>query len=209
MHLDEDPRDQEDINVLLRQLDHPLQPLSVEAVIARAARRRPGWARWAAGILLVAGVGGVAYAIPGSPVPRWVEAVVDGIAGTRNPPAPDSVPAPVPDATAAGIAVQPSGDFTIHFSRAAEGSEARITLTGGTDVIVRAPGGSATFTSDVNRLVINNLPTSAVFEIAIPRSASRVEIEVQGRRVFLKDHDRITATHATMFNEQYVLPLSP
>ena len=65
----------------------------------------------------------------------------------------------------------------------------------------------ATFTSDINRLVIDNQPTSAIFEIAIPRSAPRVEIEVHGRRVFLKDRDQVTAGGVTVANQQYLIPL--
>jgi hypothetical protein len=209
MRIDEPTHDQDDINALLRHLDHPGPPVSAEVIIARARGRKPGWRRWAAGILLVTGLGGVAYAVPGSPVPGWVNAVVAAIAGTGNTPAPSGLlPPPVPNEEPAGVAVAPGGDFTILFTRTADSGLARITLTGGSDVVVRAPGGAATFTSDINRLVIDNLPTSAVYEISIPASAPRVGITVQGRRVFVKDHDRITADGATS-NQQYVIPLTP
>ena len=209
MPIDE-TRDQDDINALLRHLDHPGPPVTVEAIVARARGRRSGWGRWAASILLLMGLGGVAYAFPGSPVPGWLHTVIVAFAGTHNPPAPSGpVPPPVPDAAAAGIAVAPGSDFSILFSRASDSGQVRVSLTSGNDVVVRAPGGAATFTSDINRLVINNQPTSAVFEIEIPNRAPRVAIEVQGRRVFLKDRDEITATGATVSNRQYVLPLNP
>ena len=45
--------------------------------------------------------------------------------------------------------------------------------------------------------------------IEIPNRAPRIAIEVQGRRVFLKDHDEITATGATVAKEQYLISLKP
>ncbi|HEV8125248.1 MAG TPA: hypothetical protein VGP80_13465 [Gemmatimonadales bacterium] len=210
MRIDEPTHDQDDINALLRQLDHPGPPVSAEVIVARAQGRKPGWGRWAAGILLVAGLGGVAYAVPGSPVPGWVNAVVAAITGPGTPPAPSGpLPPPVPDEAPAGVAVAPGGDFTILFTRTADSGLARITLTGGSDVVVRAPGGAATFTSDIRRLVIDNLPISAVYEISIPAGAPRVEITVQGRRVFLKEGDRVTAEGTTVSSQQYLLPLKP
>jgi hypothetical protein len=209
MHHDEEPLDQEDINLLLRELDHPRLPVPVAAIIARAQQEKPRWGRWAAAILLVAGLGGVAYAIPGSPVPRWVSAAVGRFAGSPSPPrSPDSV-ITAPDAAIAGIAMEPGADFRIVFSHLADGGVARVTLADGTDVIVRAPGGAATFTSDVNRLVIDNQPSTAMFDIVIPRSALRVEIQVAGHRIFLKDHDRVEAGTATISHQQYLLPLKP
>jgi len=206
----DESHEQDDINALLRHLDHPMPPVSAEVIVVRARGRRPGWGRWAAGILLVAGLGGVAYAFPGSPVPRWVDAVVDAITGTGNPPTPANQVTPAaPADAAAGVAVTPGDDFTIRFAHVSDSGQARITLTEDSDIVVRAPGGAATYTSDLNRLVINNQPTSATFEIAIPNRAPRVEIEIQGRRIFLKDHDRITAGRATSVNRQYLLPLKP
>jgi hypothetical protein len=206
----DETHDQDDINALLRHLDHPSPPVSAEVIVARARGRKPGWGRWAAGILLVTGLGGVAYAFPGSPVPRWLDAVADAIAGTRNPPVPsDSVTPGVPGALAAGVAVAPGSDFTILFSRTSDSGQIRITMTSEGDVIVRAPGGAATFTSDINRLVVNNQPGSAVFDIAIPGSAPRVAIQIQDRQVFLKDHDQVTVNGATVSSEPYVLPLKP
>lgn len=209
MHLDEEPLDQEDINLLLRQLDHPGPLVPVAAIIAKAREGKPRWSRWAAAILLMAGLGGVAYAIPGSPVPRWVAAAVSRFTGSHRPtPSLDSVITP-PDAAIAGIAMEPGADFRIVFSHLADRGVARVTLDGGTDVIVRAPAGAATFTSDVNRLVIDNQAGTAVFDIMIPRSALRVEIQVAGHRIFLKDHDRIEADSASVSHQQYLLPLKP
>lgn len=206
----DDTDDQDDINALLRHLDHPSPPVSAEAIVARARGRRPGWGRWAASILLLMGLGGVAYAFPGSPVPRWLDAVGDAIAGTHHPPTASApLPPPVPDVAAAGVAVTPGSDFRILFTRASDSGQIRVTLTSGSDVVVRAPGGAATFTSDINRLVIDNQPGSTLFEIAIPRSAPRVEIQVGGHRVLLKDHDRVTADSIIISNDPFVLRLRP
>ena len=65
-------RDEGEILELLRQVDHPLPAVDAEALAARARGIGLVWGRWAAGILLVLGTVGAAYAVPGSPVRGWV-----------------------------------------------------------------------------------------------------------------------------------------
>jgi hypothetical protein len=82
-----------------------------------------------------------------------------------------------------------------------------VSLTEGDEVTVRAPAGAASFTSAASRLLIDNARTGAAFEIEIPRAAPRVEIEIAGKRVFLKDGPRVVTDAAEEGGGRYTLPL--
>lgn len=200
-------REEDDLHALLRRLDHQPPRVSADLVAARARARDRTLARWAAGILLTLTVGGVAYGAPGSPVRSWVRALAARSGpdrGHRLTP----VPAPT-DSAVAGIAVAPGADLVILFARAASGGTARVvvTLTDAADVVVRAPLGSASFTTDAERLVIEHQDPHASYEIGVPRAAPRVEIRAGGRTIFLKTGDRIAAVPDGAA-EPFVLPLA-
>lgn len=205
-------REENDVFALLRQLDHPPPRVEAQSVAARARARGVSWSRWAAGIVLALGLAGAAYAAPGSPLPAWVRAVVNWIGDRPDSGAPASAQAPVPGPGVGGIAVAPGRELVILFTAPQVEGQARVSLTDGADVVVRAPSGAATFTSDVNRLVIDNTgeASSATFEIEIPRAAPRVEIRVEAVRLFLKDGPRITAAAgSTELRGSYLLGLTP
>jgi len=109
--------------------------------------------------------------------------------------------AQAPDPGVAGIAVAPGRALVILFTSPQVEGQAQVSLTDGTEVVVRAPSGTATFTADVDRLVIDNPGSRATFEIQIPRAAPWVEIRVQGVPIFLKEGSRVTGS--------YLLPLTP
>jgi hypothetical protein len=202
----DDERDQDDINLLLQRLDHPMPAVPVERVIARAAVKRSRWVSWAAGILLFVGLGGVAYAIPGSPVRGWFEAVVNGIRGTGKPLAGVVDSTVGGSATAvAGIAVDPGSELRIVFTHAVDSAVAHVTLIDGDQVTVRAPGNAATFTTDVARLIVDNSLSPVIYEIGIPRNAPRVEIRVAGRRVFVVEAGRLMG--GLEEEKEYLVPL--
>jgi hypothetical protein len=175
---------------------------------AAAQRRR----RRAASIILAAGIAGAAYAIPGSPVPEWVDRVVTWVGGPRAAVRPISEPAGIPESGesgGAGIAVAPGSQLTIIFESSQKGGLARVSLTGGDEVVVRASSRAATFTSGADRLVIESHATSGTFEIEIPRTAPRVEIFLRGTRLFLKDGGRVVAREGTDSSGAYVIRLDP
>jgi hypothetical protein len=185
-------RDESEIFALLRQVDHPLPRVSAEAVAARALGGRVEWARWAAGILLLLGMAGAAYALPGSPVRSWVRSLVLWVSSSKQQPAAPSQPQ-LPAERAAGIAALPGPSFVIVFESPEPGGQARVSLTSGEQVTVRAPLGAANFTSAADRLVIDNQGIGATYDIEIPRAAPRVEIRVAGTRIFLKDSSRVVS----------------
>lgn len=199
--------EEEEVYALLQRLDHSPPRVTAAAVAARAAARSGGWGRWAAGLFLLLGAAGAAYAMPGSPIPAWVAAVV-GRAG-RAPAPVSSAPAsaPSPDVDLAGIAVAPGESLLIRFTSSQPRGKARVSLTDGAEVVVRAPTGAVAFTSDRNRLTIDNRGSSASFEIEIPRAAPWVEIRVARHRIFLKQETRVAAPGAADSAGSYHLPL--
>lgn len=203
-----------DVEALLRTLDHPVPPVTAESLALRARsgaaarqRVRP-LVRWAAAIALAAGATGVAYALPGSPVPRWVAALAARL-DSRSEARPSEASRPAAPARAsAGIAVEPGRDLAILFTHGPPGALGRVTLGDGAEVVVRSPVGAATFTSDAGRLVIAGSGAPDTFAIEIPRRARRVEIRVGGARVFLKDGERIDTRASRLANGAYEIPLS-
>lgn len=182
MHLD-DEREDKAVYALLRHLDHPAPPLDAQTIAARARRRRFAPARRAAGIILTLGVAGAAYAAPGSPLPAWVKSATDWIAGGPERPTETGV---------SGLAIAPGRALVIRFRSPQDAGRVMVSLTDGAEVRVRAPIGAATFTSDVDQLVIDNRGPAATFAIEIPRSAPRVEIRVGDKPIYLKEGSRIT-----------------
>lgn len=199
-------QDEREVMRLLGALDHVPPTISAERVLerARVVRRMVPRvvsgasfaARWAAGLLMAFGMTSVAYAIPGSPVRGWIDAIGLRVAGfvaaptaPTAPVAPD--PAPMrPDATA-GIAVAPGRELVMAFTSPLGAQLSVALVDGGTEVVVLAPPGVATFTAGGDRLEIAIGDSSARLEIRIPRQAPRVEILVNGVRRYLKVGARI------------------
>jgi hypothetical protein len=201
-------RDEGEIFTLLRQVDHPIPVVHAEALAARARGSGLVWGRWAAGILLFLGAAGAAYAVPGSPVREWVRSAAAWIAREdRVSPAPRQAEAPT--APAAGIAARPGQSYVIVFQSLDPRGQASVSLTDDAEVTVRAPSGAARFTSAADRLLIDNQGSGATFEIGIPRTAPRVEIRVAGKRIFLKQGERVVAPHSAGVEGRYVMRFSP
>jgi hypothetical protein len=198
-------RDDSEVFALLRQVDHPVPVVDPEALVARLRWTR--WGRWAAGLLLLVVFAGAAYVLPGSPVRQWIRSTVTWIGGSEPPPS--STRAEASTLPVAGIAAVPGPRFVIAFESPESGGHARVSLTDGKHVTVRAPTGAASFTSAGNRLVVANAGTAATFEIEIPRTARRVEIRVAGARIFLKDGPRVTSDRPATVEGGYLIPLSP
>lgn len=200
-------QEERDVYALLRHADHETPRISARAVALRA--RGPGWGRWAAGIAIALGVAGAAYASPGSPLPAWLDAIAEWVAGPSDRSRSAPAPGRPQDPAVAGIAVAPGRELVILFTSPRAGGDVQVSLTDSAEVVVRAPIGSATYTSDAERLVIDNQGSVATFEIQIPRAAPRVEIQVNGDRIFLKEGRRITTDQSTDAKGRYVLPLTP
>jgi anti-sigma factor RsiW len=198
--------EEDDVLALLGRLDHAPPSIDAAAVVARARGRREEVSRWAAGVVAALALAGAAYAAPGSPLAGWVRDLVGGKGGAESP-AQSGGRSPAPESDAAGIAVAPGSRLVIQFASVAGGT-ARVSMTAESLVVVRALAGTATFASEVDRLVIEH-PSPVEFEIHIPGSAPRIEIRVGERRVFLKDGARVLAERDADAPGVYTLELTP
>ncbi len=198
------PIDDGRIDELLRVLDHPVPAVTAQEIAGRAARG-PSRVRWAAAVLLTAGIAGAAFALPASPLRSWVAGVMKGWS-EEGPKATAPARPQEPRREGAGIAVAPGNALVIQFDGAAAG-EARIVIADRADILVRAGAGRAAFTSEVSRLLIDTHGLADTFAIEIPRDAPRVEVRVHGSRVFLKEGDRLTAGRPAGGDGAYRVPL--
>ncbi len=209
-------REEHAVHLLLATLDHPPPRVSAASVMTRA-RPWPGrLVQYAAATLCIAALGGVAWAAPGSPFPlmmRRVSAWFDGApAASRAPvlqtPATVAPSAPVPAPGVSGIAVTPGDRLVIRFAQTQAVGEVRVRITEGSEVLVRALAGAASFTSDAGHLDIANTGSTSDFDIAVPRGALLVEVQVQGRRLFLKRGERIISVVGATGDGAYVFSLT-
>ena len=199
------------VGALLAQLDRPSPRIEAATVVRLASTRRPRTWQWAAGFALAVGIAGVAYAIPGSPLPDWVDSIVRWAGGRRSS---STETAPEPD-PASGLSVAPGRTFQIRFDSADPNDLVLVALTDGSEVQIRTPRGSASFTAAENAILVHPTGDAApaeagvTYEIQIPRSAPHIEIRVGSDRIFLKDGARIIAPAASSDSGPFRLRLTP
>lgn len=184
-------REDEAIGRALGLLDHPAPRVTAEAIAELAGRRQWGWGgdrywgweRWAAAVVVVASAAGVAYAIPGSPVRAWVDALL----GARTAAPAPAAPAPVRDSSGvagpSGIEVLPGARLVIELSPAQDGGALLVRLTDDARVAARSPAGAAAFTMERDRLLIA-MSRGADVELDIPRGAPSMEVRIGAEPVF-------------------------
>jgi hypothetical protein len=199
--MEEARRDESRIFALLRELDHPLPRIPYNAGSQGGVR----WGRLAAGIFIGILAAGVAYAASGRPLTRIFQRLVGWVA--QNPAPAPTPAAPRPGAAQRGIAV-PAGDHLLILFSPDKAGQAAISLTDDAEVQVRTLQGVASFTSDLDRLQVDSRGDSARFEIALPRRAPLVEVQVGGRRVFLKEAGRVVTQARPGPRGEYLIPLS-
>jgi hypothetical protein len=200
-----DDQDDGEIFRLLESVDIDPPGLTAEAVaaIARSRRRRSSHYRWAAGILLIGVLGSVAYAMPGSPLRSWLEA----LRSSQTVPTP-AEPIP-PPAAPAGIAIDPGEGVAIIFERPSAGSRASITLTDEPKLFVETTAGGARFTAGADRILVFISRDSTLVQVRIPRSAPRVEIYLEKRQLLRKIGSELVAPAPAESDSSYSLDLAP
>jgi hypothetical protein len=200
-------RELAELDELLALLDRPIPERTAAEIVGVPAPRWRSTVRWAASAALVAGLVGVAYAIPASPLPRWIASVAERFESREAPQPAHPVQQAVPEA---GIAVPPGDRLLIAFDSAQAEGEAIVTLRpDAAEVTIRAPRGAATFTTGSNRLAVANAGSRASYTIEVPSAAPGVEIRVAGTRRFLKEGTRIGAPTADSAGGAYRIPLRP
>lgn len=172
----------------------PLRPRS--AVRRAGAWRNPALARAAAMLLTVAAA--ASATIPGSPVRDWLAAAVDGgaDAGDLSRPAPvaaTSVADPAPTAAESGVRVAPlDGAFRVVVTDAAAGAEisARLVEDDRGGVFLAGDPADVRFATAPGSVRVSGVGEGAL-RVEIPRAAAAASIEVNGRRVVVKDGDQL------------------
>ena len=208
--LTEAGREQAEVFGAFRALDRLAHAVTVDSIVARARRSEPSSSRpvavarlaWAAGFAALLVLGGIAFALPGSPLRAWVTA----LAGW-NAPARTQTPAPSPVAEVAGLSVAPGERLVVSFLRARAGGQVRVVWSDGGEVEVRAPRGAATFESGTQTLRVDDLQP-VTYEVRVPRAAPEIEIQVAGVSLFHKVGEQVTAPAPSAAGE-YLLPLEP
>jgi hypothetical protein len=201
-------REEADVFAVLGAVDHPAPVIAVSAIEGRARAPDARRLKWAASVVLALGIAGAAYAAPGSPLPRLVGTLSGWMRPDPERAQTRSSPSPPGAASVAGVAIAPGQRLVIVFASSQAEGDAFVRLTDGAEVVVRAPSGAATFSSDADRLVIDNRGGTRTFEIQIPRTAPHVEILVERMRRFVKDADRIKANELPGEPGLYAVPLS-
>jgi hypothetical protein len=212
--LEEAEREETAILDLLRHVDHPAPAVDTATLVAHRSSAYARWGRRAAGFLVAAALAGAAYAFPGSPLPALLHQAKEWISGQTTPPPPPppppAEPAPTTRPVTSGIAVLVKDRFTVYFTEPQAQGVVTVSFTGEATVDTRVLGGTAAFTTDFDRLTIQNSGSTADYEIEIPRDIPWVEIYVGTRRLFLKDGDLTVVVGSPAHAAgRYVLPLSP
>lgn len=216
MHPDEPVRSDEmdDLHGLLAAIDHPVPPLSAAAVVALAEARtrtrmhaRRTALRWAAAVLLSAGVAGVAVAAPGSPVLRWLTELVQRVSGRREMRAPAPAAQGEEAGGMAGIAVLPGDSFTVTFTAPGAGGVVLVSFHERAEILARARPGAARFTTEPDRLLIEPRAAGDTFALEIPLTAARVELRAGGARLLVVERGRVSPASAADSLGRYVVRL--
>lgn len=203
--VEEARREQDVIFDLLASTDQPAPPVDAETLIGRRVTPPAVWVRRVAGFVIAVALAGVAYALPGSPVPVLLGRVAEWFTGGGQPTQERQATQPV----TSGIAVRPNERFAIRFVSAQAVGVAKVSLTNGPDVVVRVTGGTVTFTTESDRLDVDNRGSDADYEIELPRDAPSVEIFVGDRRLIRKDGQRFVVDDRADTDDQYILRLAP
>jgi hypothetical protein len=201
-------REEAELTRLLGYLDHPVPRLEPGDIAARAGPGRSEWVRRAAVVVLGLGLAGVAYAAPGSPIAGLIKAIT-GRSEIETRPADRPAPRQTGEPVVSGIAVDPGPRLVIVFPSPPAGARAQVSLGDTTDVVVRALTGRASFSSGLDRLVVQTTDSAAAFQIVVPRTAPWVEIRAGQTRIFSKQGHRITAATAPVAEGSYLIELGP
>jgi hypothetical protein len=105
--------------------------------------------------------------------------------------------------------VDPGEQFVIQVGPAADRGTALVSLSDGPELVVRAPRGSPTFTSEIDRLVLEDPAEPLSLEIEVPRGAPSVELRWGARPLWRKEGPRITSDVPADPKGRYRFIISP
>jgi hypothetical protein len=193
---------------LLDRLDHPTPAVESKSVRTVAAGALSRSLRRVAIVIAALGLSAAAaYALPGSPLRGWLDAMTRGTG--QAPVETSAPPAPVSSREPSGIYMQLGQRLVINFASTQSAGVATVTLNDADEIKVWTNDRSVSFTSDSTRLTINNERSTSSYNIEIPRSAPNVRIAVNGHILLVKTGGKVTTPLAPVSTDRYVLPLNP
>lgn len=199
--LEEAAREEDRIFGLLEELDHALPATGPESILPAGPAPERWRSRIAAGIAFLLVVGGIAVAVPGSPVREWVRGALRG----DQPPA--SVEAgPTGEESVAGVSVDPGESIEVAFEESQERGRILVRLVRAPELQVRIHGPSPGIRVHPDRIVVANAGSAASYEILVPESAPRMRVRV-GPRVLLEKAGGEVRAPTPRSEEGWVLPL--
>lgn len=185
------------LDALLASLDHPMPLTTAHALLRRGRhRRRALLARWAAGLFIAVMTAGAAFALPWSPLRRWLSE------RTVIPPSPHSTQTATDSASKetganlAGVTVAPGSALVVRFLSSQEAGELHIALSDGGSVEVQGRASVATFAASAGSVVVDNHGARDSYDIHVPRNAPRVDVFIADEMVWSKRGERINASRA-------------
>lgn len=178
----------DEIAEALRDLDHPVPFVDVDALMRRAERGgRTAWT-WIAAAAAVALVVTGAVAWPGSPIRGWLAAHQPGAASA---PGPDGRH---PPSDSSGLAVVPNADFDVEFTTRQTAGGVRIQLTNGDAVQVRTQGPPVPYELEPARAVVRNAGSNAIHVVALPTTPHRLRVVVAGTVVLTTERGVVSSS---------------
>ncbi|MEO6444791.1 MAG: zf-HC2 domain-containing protein [Gemmatimonadaceae bacterium] len=150
--------------------------------------------RWAAVLLVGVGLAGAGYALPWSPLRRWIDARREAPAVVTTAVVDSMGPAgDVQDMS--GVSVVAQGEVVVRFTFAQTEGVVRVSLGEGDDVEVRAPAGTVRFATGAGRIMVDNAGATSDYDVLVPRSSSHVTLQVAGVTVWQKFGSRVVSEH--------------
>jgi hypothetical protein len=195
-------RDEHRLFDLLEELDQ--EPLAIDWGAVTRESRSGGSARSliAASVAFLLVATGILYAIPGSPLRAWFDAVV------REDPevvAPAAVPE---DPALSGIAVEPADPFEVGFMASQRTGQIRIMLVLSKRLELRVVGETVGLESGVDRLLISNEGSGSSYELLVPRSLGSMRVRVGEMTVFDKQGENIRTPRSPDSTGTYTIDLA-
>lgn len=178
------------VGSLLSTLDSP-QRIAASRFAPRT--RMPIWLRRAAVLFFLLSVAGAAWALPGSPLRRWLDdTAVDASNASTLDETANHAPAPH-----GGIEIPVDGAVQIAFMQRQSRGAIRVILSDSTGIVLTILGDDAGIDSrSEHSVVIDNRASSADYAIRVPHGAADLVIRVADRIVFRKTADQVVTAVA-------------
>lgn len=187
---------------LLGALDHDVPGLDPPWLAVGAGRTGTWRSRAAAAVAILVVAGGLAWAIPGSPIPAWVRSVLRGD-GEATP----AEAGPTPVEPASGVAVDPGDSLDVAFEHSQEAGQVRVVRTASGPVTIRILGPAPDLRVETHRVGIANAGSSASYRVEIPDAAPLVRVTVAGRVVLEKRGPDARTSAPADSGLEYAFPL--